>query len=75
VWSFDGNHESPTCSPSFLTTLTYGDGRPQHRCHSFIRNGKIEYLSDCTHKLAGQTIDMVPWEDIDGVENQIPTRL
>jgi hypothetical protein len=27
-------------------------------CHSFIRNGKIEYLSECTHELAGQTVDM-----------------
>lgn len=27
-------------------------------CHSFIRNGKIQYLNDCTHELAGKTIDM-----------------
>jgi hypothetical protein len=30
-------------------------------CHSFVRDGKIEFLGDCTHKLAGQTIEM---EDI-----------
>ncbi|MCK6648395.1 MAG: hypothetical protein L6Q66_01955 [Bacteroidia bacterium] len=30
--------------------------RVKHICHSFIRNGYIEYLNDCTHKLAGQTI-------------------
>lgn len=29
------------------------------RCHSFIRNGQIQFLSDCSHALAGQTIDMV----------------
>ncbi|GAF73901.1 unnamed protein product [marine sediment metagenome] len=29
-------------------------------CHSFIRNGQIQYLNDCTHKLAGQTIDLKP---------------
>lgn len=28
-------------------------------CHSFITNGKIEYLNDCTHELAGQSIPMV----------------
>jgi len=28
------------------------------RCHSFVRNGRIEFLSDCTHKLAGQTVDI-----------------
>lgn len=27
-------------------------------CHSFIREGKIQYLSDCTHSLRGQTIDL-----------------
>lgn len=25
-------------------------------CHSFVRDGMIEFLSDCTHKLAGQTV-------------------
>jgi hypothetical protein len=28
------------------------------RCHSFIRSGQIEFLSDCTHSLAGQTVDV-----------------
>jgi hypothetical protein len=29
-------------------------------CHSFVTDGKIQYLSDCTHDLAGQTIDLKP---------------
>jgi hypothetical protein len=33
------------------------------RCHSFVRDGKIQFLSDCTHKYAGQTLDLE--EDID----------
>lgn len=28
------------------------------RCHSFVRDGRIEFLSDCTHALAGQTVDL-----------------
>lgn len=28
-------------------------------CHSFVTDGRIQYLSDCTHELAGQTVDMV----------------
>lgn len=28
------------------------------RCHTFIRNGQIEFLGDCTHELAGQTVQM-----------------
>jgi len=27
-----------------------------HVCHSFVREGRIEFLSDCTHSLAGQTV-------------------
>lgn len=28
------------------------------QCHSFIENGKIRFLNDCTHTLAGQTVDL-----------------
>lgn len=28
-------------------------------CHSFIKDGKIQFLNDCTHELAGQTVGMV----------------
>ncbi len=27
-------------------------------CHTFITDGRIQYLSDCTHQLAGQTIEL-----------------
>lgn len=30
----------------------------QHVCHSFVRDGMIVYLGDCTHSLAGRTIPM-----------------
>jgi hypothetical protein len=29
-----------------------------HCCHSFVTNGKIQFLADCTHKLAGQTVEL-----------------
>jgi hypothetical protein len=29
------------------------------RCHSFVREGKIEFLNDCTHEHAGQTLDLL----------------
>jgi hypothetical protein len=32
-----------------------------YMCHSIITDGKIQYQNDCTHKLAGQTVEM---EDI-----------
>lgn len=27
-------------------------------CHSFVTDGRIQFLSDCTHALAGQTVDL-----------------
>lgn len=32
-------------------------------CHSFLRAGRWEFLSDSAHALAGQTVDMVPLPD------------
>lgn len=74
-WEFDGNFESPTFSPSYKTwrdpnpkadpahdpDRKYRDG---FLCHSFIKAGMIEYLSDCTHALAGQTVAMLSVEDM-----------
>lgn len=31
-------------------------------CHSFIADGRMQYLGDCTHHLAGQTVDLPPLE-------------
>jgi hypothetical protein len=28
------------------------------RCHSFITDGKIQFLGDSTHELAGQTVEI-----------------
>jgi hypothetical protein len=54
VWNFNGDLENPTFSPSLLNAKD----DPERRCHLFIKNGKIEYCSDCHHELAGKTIDM-----------------
>lgn len=32
-------------------------------CHSFLRAGRWEFLSDSAHGLAGQTVEMVPLPD------------
>lgn len=52
-WKREGSAEVPTLSPSVLTK--YEDGRV---CHLFVRNGQLVYLDDCTHELAGKTVDM-----------------
>lgn len=53
-WSFNGDMEKPTFSPSLLI---YAD-KHHKRCHSFITDGQIQYLADCTHGMAGQTVDL-----------------
>lgn len=68
TWQWDGNTERPTLSPSVLANGTRGNSteewnRAHPRCHTFVRDGRIEYLNDCEHDLAGQTIDMVPIPD------------
>lgn len=62
VWTFNGNLKKPTFSPSHLTGW-HGDNNEyfsEHRCHSYIEEGKIRFLPDCHHKLAGQTVPLPP---------------
>lgn len=39
----------------------------QHVCHTFITDGRVQFLSDCTHQFAGQTLDLPElhkdWQD------------
>lgn len=30
-------------------------------CHSFVTDGRIQFLGDCTHELAAQTVDLPEW--------------
>ena len=57
-WSFDGNLDAPTFSPSVNISIAADveEGIPAERCHYFLRAGMIEFLGDCTHALAGQTV-------------------
>lgn len=32
-------------------------------CHSFATDGQIQFLTDSTHKLAGQTVPLAEWAD------------
>lgn len=61
-WDFNGDLSNPTVSPSILVKHPTGD--KWNVCHSFIKDGKIQYLPDCTHDLAGETIDMANVVDI-----------
>jgi len=75
AWGFNGSGDAPTFTPSVLvrgtqplsdkeyTRVMAGervDTRPLV-CHSFVTHGRIQFLSDCTHALAGQTVDLPDW--------------
>lgn len=62
LWTWDGNAERPTIGPSLLVHPHAGDP-PQPLCHSFMVAGQWQFLADCDHQLAGQTVDMVPLPD------------
>ena len=53
VWTWNGSMDKPTFSPSLLV-----NGMTEQRCHSFVNDGRIQYLGDCWHELRGQTVDI-----------------
>ena len=59
-WTFNGNFEKPTFSPSMLVQYPKENPETGHvREHFFVKDGKIQYLSDCHHDMAGKTVDMI----------------
>lgn len=72
VWEFNGNYEFPTVIASVLVrwpanpnaTEEFKEWRKERICHSFITDGNIQFLSDCTHKFAGKTVEL---QDIDQI--------
>jgi hypothetical protein len=60
-WTFNNNFDAPTVAPSIILS-------PQDlssRCHLRIVSGKIEYLTDSFHFLAGIIIDMIDLEEME----------
>jgi len=57
-WDFNGDVNNPTVSPSILVRGYDGEKEQNYVCHSFIKAGKIQFLGDCTHALAGQTVEL-----------------
>lgn len=59
-WEFNWDLEHPTLSPSILEWHDgdAAEGIPAHRCHHFLRDGRIEFCGDSLHDLKGQTVDM-----------------
>lgn len=66
-WDFNGDMDAPMFSPSVLSTWDEYQGEgvapKKHVCHSFVgcngaAPGKMIFLGDCTHELAGKVVDL-----------------
>jgi hypothetical protein len=60
-WSWNGDFDKPTVNPSILMEVR---GENPQRCHSYVRDGKIRFLNDCTHDKKGQTMEIPDWDDV-----------
>jgi len=65
--AFNGNTDRPTihtsiearCTPKpSLGLHTLADRETKGTCHSFVKDGMIQFLDNCTHKLVGQTVEI-----------------
>jgi hypothetical protein len=73
AWGFNGSFERPTFTPSILVSWSEPsdvEGEfddlskdKKHVCHSFVTDGVIQYLGDCTHPLAGQSVPLPAIEE------------
>ncbi|MEW6304699.1 MAG: DUF6527 family protein [Verrucomicrobiota bacterium] len=60
-WTWNGSMERPTFQPSILIEYSPAPPDRPERCHLYVTDGRIQYLPDCTHALAGQTIPLPPF--------------
>lgn len=57
-WTWNGSVDAPTLRPSVLTE-GYSSGQP-FRCHSWVNDGKVQFLDDCSHELRNTTVELLP---------------
>lgn len=64
AWTFNGNLDKPSFSPSLLLECPKHPDPKQRRCHLFLTDGVIHYCSDSTHALAGKSVPLTDhWPD------------
>ncbi|MET0465277.1 MAG: DUF6527 family protein [Chitinophagaceae bacterium] len=70
-WKWNGSLDKPTITPSLL--VNGGLECPDvPRCHSFVTDGQIQFLADCTHEKAGWKMDIPPWPESTYVARPMP---
>lgn len=58
-WQFNGDMHRPTINPSLL--VRHSANGQAVVCHSFIRDGQMQFLDDCTHELKSTTVSLQPF--------------
>lgn len=66
VWTWDGNVDKPTVSPSVRLFRRDRKGFEITACHFFLKSGYIEYCNDCDHSLSGKTVELPDWPYAEG---------
>ena len=64
TWHWNGNLDKPTIQPSIRVRAPHGEKQQMRVCHSYITEGTIQFLHDCTHDLSGKTValpNIEPW--------------
>lgn len=56
-WYWNEDYDAPTFKPSVLSNSEHSNPEAP-LCHSFITDGKIRFLHDSDHSLAGCTVDL-----------------
>lgn len=75
-WGYNGDPEKPTFTPSIHVSGIQRLAEDEYQrvmageeveprpfvCHSFVTDGRIQFLGDCTHALAGKIVDLPDFE-------------
>lgn len=54
-WTWNGDVYKPTLRPSVSSSGYCYDEESDFKCHSWITDGNIQFLGDCSHDKAGTT--------------------
>lgn len=56
LWEWNGSMDKPTFTPSLMCNRG-----TEQQCHCYVTDGKIQFLNDSHHELAGQTVELPEW--------------
>jgi hypothetical protein len=61
LWAWNGSLDAPTLTPSIKVTST--DDDVVNVCHSFLTDGQMHFLDDCSHAYRGQVVPLAEYTE------------